>query len=265
MEHPCMPERTSYEPGTPSWVDLGTPDLDASKRFYGELFGWGVEETGTVEETGGYVFFTINGRKVAGGGPLQSENQPPAWSTYFATEDADATLAKARDAGAQPLAEPMDVMDAGRLAFLAHPAAGVLGLWQAGRHQGAELVNEPGAVTWNELLTRDPDGAKQFLQTVFGLTPVDQEMGRGITYTILNVGDSGVAGLFRMPPSVPEQAPAWWQVYFEVPDTDAAVARTTELGGSVMMEPMDMEGVGRMAALSDPHGASFSVIASVPR
>ena len=260
-----MPERTAYEPGTPSWVDLATPDLEASKRFYGDLVGWAVEETGTPEETGGYVFFTLNGRKVAGGGPLQDPNQPPAWATYFATEDADATVAKAREAGAQPLVEPMDVMDAGRLAVLAHPDAGIFGIWQAGRHKGAELVNEPGAVTWNELLTPDPDGAKQFLQTVFGLTPVDQDMGGGISYTILNLGDTGVAGLFRMPSGMPEGTPAFWQVYFEVADADATVARARKLGGSVMMDPMDMEGVGRMAALSDPHGAAFSVIKSVPR
>jgi uncharacterized protein len=260
-----MPERTAYEPGTPSWVDLGTPDLDASKRFYAELFGWDVEETGTLEETGGYVFFTLNGRKVAGGGPLQDPNQPPAWSTYFATADADATVATAREAGAQPLVEPMDVMDAGRMAILAHPAAGVLGVWQAGRHTGAELVNEPGGVTWNELLTPDPDAAKPFMQNVFGLTPVDQEMGQGMTYTILNVGETGVAGLFRTPPGMPEGTPAFWQVYFEVADADATVARARELGASVMMEPTDMEGVGRMAALTDPQGASFSIITSVPR
>jgi predicted enzyme related to lactoylglutathione lyase len=261
-----MPERTSYEPGTPSWVDLGTPDIEAATRFYGALFGWAVEATGTVEETGGYVFFTVDGRKVAGGGPLQSPDQPPSWSTYFATGDADATVAKARDLGAQPLMEPMDVMDAGRLAFLAHPAAGMFGLWQAGDHKGAELVGEPGAVTWNELLTRDPEGAKQFLQALFGLTPVDQDMGGGIKYTILNLGDAGVAGLFPMPQGVPAEAPpSFWQVYFEVADTDATVARAQELGASVMMEATTMESVGRMAALADPHGAAFSIITSVPR
>jgi uncharacterized protein len=261
-----MPERTSYEPGTPSWVDLTTPDLEGAKRFYAELLGWEVEETGTVEETGGYVFFTRNGKKVAGGGPPQGPDQPPAWATYFATADADAAVAKAKENGAQAMMEPMDVMDAGRLGFLAHPAAGMFGVWQAGRHIGAELVNEPGALTWNELLTRDTDGAKRFLQAVFGLTPVDQEMGPGMTYTILTLGDTGVGGLFSMPPGVPDEAPpAFWQVYFEVEDTDAAVARTQELGGTVLMEPMTMEGVGRMAAISDPQGAAFSVISGVER
>src|SRR4051794_17837864 len=119
-----MPERTSYEPGTPSWVDLTTSDLDAAKAFYGSLFGWGAEDV--PGDAGGYAMFSSRGHLVAGVGPQQDPNQPVVWSTYVAVESADAAAQKATDAGGQVLFGPMDVMDAGRMAVFAHPAAGFL-------------------------------------------------------------------------------------------------------------------------------------------
>jgi uncharacterized protein len=258
-----MAERTSYEPGTPSWVDLSTSDVDASARFYGALFGWDVQSAGPVEETGGYGMFTLNGKQVAGVGPIMQEGQPPAWSTYVATDDADAAAARAKEAGGMVAVEPMDVMDAGRMAFLAHPAGGFVGLWQAGRHTGAELVNEPGALTWNELHTRDVDGAKAFYAALFGWTADDQPMG-DMTYTVLNLGDNQIGGMMPMRPDVPDEVPAFWLTYFAVTDCDAAVAKAQEHGASVITPAMEIEGVGRFALLADPHGATFAVIASEP-
>jgi predicted enzyme related to lactoylglutathione lyase len=258
-----MPEQASYEPGTPSWVDLSTPDVDASGRFYGELFGWEVEAAGPAEETGGYAMFTLGGRNVAGVGPIMQEGQPTAWSTYVSTDDADAAVARGQQAGGAVMVEPMDVMDAGRMAFLAHPAGGMLGLWQPGRHTGAEVVNEPGALNWNELHTRDVDGAKAFLSAVFGWTYDDRAFGDQ-TYSIFNLGDRGVGGIISMPPGVPDEVPAYWLAYFMVADCDATVAKAQELGATSTAPAMEVEGVGRFAPLADPHGAQFAVIAGVP-
>jgi len=257
-----MPERTSYDPGTPSWVDLTTPDVDAASRFYGELFGWTTEAAGPPEETGGYAMFQLNGKNVAGVGPPQGGDQPPMWATYVSTDDADGVAAKARDAGAMVLVEPMDIMDAGRMAFVMHPAAGAIGMWQPKRHMGAQLVNEPGALTWNELQTRDPDGAKAFLSATFGWQPDDQDFG-GMTYTVLNLGDAGIGGMMRMSDEVPAEAPAFWMTYFEVADCDASAAKAQELGGAVVVQPADIPGVGRFAIITDPAGATFGVIATV--
>jgi hypothetical protein len=255
-----MPERTSYEPGTPSWADLSTPDLESTKRFYGELFGWEAQDAGPVEQTGGYAFFTLRGKRVAGVGPIMAEGQPTVWTTYFSTDSADAVADRSRAEGAQVVAEPMDVMDAGRLTIVAHPAAGIFGAWQPGEHRGAELVDEPGTMTWNELLTRDVAGARRFLEVVFGLRAEDSDMGGGRTYTVLHVGDRGVAGMMEMPAGVPAEVPAFWTVYFAVEDADATTARAVELGGTRVTEPMDIPGIGRFAGLADPHGAFFSVI-----
>jgi predicted enzyme related to lactoylglutathione lyase len=254
-----MPERTSYEPGTPSWVELGTPDPGAAKRFYNRLFGWEAEDVGPVEETGGYAFFLLRGNKVAGVSALMSEGQPTAWATYVSTDDADAAADRAAAIGAMVVAQPMDVMDAGRMAFFHHPSGGAIGVWQPSRHIGAGVVNEPGSLTWNELHTRDLDGAKAFGEAVFGWRGEDQDFA-GMTYTVAYVGESPVAGMTGMPPGMPDEVPAHWMTYFAVEDCDAAVATVEAEGGSVTMPAMDAEGVGRFAVVADPHGAQFAVI-----
>jgi predicted enzyme related to lactoylglutathione lyase len=252
-----MSERTSYAPGTPSWVDLTTTDPDAAKRFYGELFGWEAEAAGPPEETGGYAMFKLRGKLVAGVGPVMDPSQPPVWSTYVSTDDADAAVARAKAAGGQAVVEPMQVMEAGRMAFVAHPAAGFVGIWEPREHKGAELVNEPGSLTWNQLHTSDKAGAAAFYSAVFGWSLAD--FGG---MSVFNLGEDGIAGIMDMPPGSPEGGPAYWMTIFSVADTDAAVAKAGELGATVVAPPGDIEGVGRFAVLTDPQGVYFGVIAT---
>jgi uncharacterized protein len=254
-----MSERASYEPGTPSWVDLSTPDPAAAKRFYGELFGWEAEDAGPPEETGGYAMFRLRGKLIAGVSPLMSDDQPPMWATYISTDDADAVVARAKDAGGQAMFDPMDVMDAGRMCVFAHPATGAFGAWQAGNHKGAELVNEPGALTWNQLHTRDQAGAAAFYEAVFGW-----KLGDFGGMPMFSLGERGVASVGEMPPGTPDQVPAFWMTIFASADTDATAARAAELGGRVLAEPFDIEGVGRFAVLADPQGVAFGVITAPP-
>jgi uncharacterized protein len=254
-----MSERTSYEPGTPSWVDLATPDPDAAKRFYGELFGWEAVDPGPPEETGGYAMFQLRGKQIAGIGPLMSPEQPAVWSTYISTDDADAAAARAKEAGGQVIVEPMDVMDAGRMAFVMHPAGGAVGLWQPKRHTGAELVNEPGALAWNQLHTRDKAAATAFYGAVFGWTGADFG-GMGV----FNLGEAGIGGFADMPAGTPDEVPPFWMTVFGTADTDATAAKTAELGGQVASPPSDIPDVGRFAVLADPQGVYFGVISFAP-
>ncbi|HEY8082081.1 MAG TPA: VOC family protein [Solirubrobacterales bacterium] len=256
-----MSQITSYAPGTPSWVDHGSPDLDASIAFYSALFGWDVPEPENAEQTGGYRQAMKEGKPASGMMPLMQEGQPPAWTTYVSVEDADATAAAVKEAGGSVIAEPMDVMDLGRMAIFADPAGAVFGIWQPGTFAGAGVVNEHGALSWNELNTRDTEAAKAFYGVVFGWDFEDNDMGEMGTYTSLKLGDSPVGGMLDMTGrGVPEEVPAHWQVYFAVDDTDAAVEQAKQGGGSVMVEPIDIP-AGRFAILTDPHGASFAVIA----
>jgi len=256
-----MSERSSYKPGTPCWVDLGSPDLDASVEFYTALFGWQVPESENVEETGGYRRATKNGADVCGMMPLMQEGQPPAWSSYVSVADADATAANVTEAGGSVIAEPMDVMELGRMAVFADPGGAVFGIWQPGTFPGAGLVNEPGALAWNELNTRDLAGAKSFYGAVFGWDFEDVQMGENESYTTIMLGGTPIGGILDMDErSVPTEIPPHWLAYFATEDTDATVAQVNELGGSLMMGPIDLP-VGRFAILTDPHGAAFAVIA----
>jgi predicted enzyme related to lactoylglutathione lyase len=258
-----MAEVTSYAPGTPSWVDLQTSDPEGARAFYGELFGWELEVGGP--ETGNYALARLRGHNVAGlGGEPAPQGMPTAWTTYFATDDVDGTVKRITDAGGQVMIEPMDVMDQGRMAIASDPTGAVFGLWQAGKMPGASLVNEPGTLSWNELATRDLDGARRFYAAVFGHGWDDVDTGEGgPPYATFSVQGRSVGGGMQMDDSWPAQVPAHWRPYFTVDDTDAAVAAVGRLGGSVQMPPTDSP-YGRMAAVSDPQGGNFSVIQSPP-
>jgi predicted enzyme related to lactoylglutathione lyase len=244
--------------GTPCWADLMVPDRKKAMEFYGALFGWDFAE-GT-EETGFYTIALLDGRMVVGlmAAMPGQESMPAAWTVYLATSDLDKTAAAAAEAGAQVMAPPMDVMTQGRMAVLADPAGAVFGLWQAGEHTGMQVANIPGAMSWNEGMSRDFETAKAFYGNVFGYGFEDMS-APGFDYAVLTVGGEQVGGIGGLPAEVPAEVPAHWASYFTVTDTDAAVAKVVELGGSVVMPPFDSP-QGRLAAVADDQGAAFRVI-----
>jgi uncharacterized protein len=259
-EEETMSERTSYEPGTPSWVELGgIPDIEKAADFYGDLFGWDVPEPENAEQTGGYRVALLRGKSVAGMMPLMQEGQPPAWTTYVSVENADATAAKVGEAGGAVLAEPMDVMDLGRMAVFTDPTGAVIGVWQPGAFIGAEVVNESNAVVWNELNTRDPGAAKSFYGAVCGWGFEERQFENGL-YTSLKLGDDTVGGMIDITDRAPDEVPAHWLVYFAVDDVDATVAKANDSGGGVALAPFDIAEVGRIAIVKDPFGAVFAVM-----
>lgn len=253
-------EMTSYQPGTPSWVDLGTPDPEAASEFYSALFGWEVSDMGP--DAGGYRMATLGGKNVAGIGPQTQAGMPPYWTTYITSADADATTQAVRDAGGQVMVEPMDVFTSGRMAVFADPAGAPFSIWQPQDHIGAERVNETGTLCWNELQTRQVDEAKEFYTKVFGWGSETHGAGPG-SYTEWKMDGKSIAGMMPMGPHMPPQVPSHWEAYFAVDDTDEAATRVTELGGTVVMPPMDIE-PGRFAVVQDPQGATFSIIKFKP-
>lgn len=253
-----MSERTSYAPGTPCWVDLGTPDIEAAAGFYGNLFGWEVPERPESAEFGGYRRAIKGGKDIAGMMPLMQEGQPPAWTTYVAVTDAAATAAAIQEHGGTQMAEPMAVRDLGRMALFTDPEGAFFGIWEPGSFAGAELVNEPGALSWNELESRDPAAAKEFYGSVFGWQFVDHDMGEMI-YTEWQVDGKAIGGMADVNGRIPDEIPAHWMAYFGNEDTDASVAKIEELGGQVMFGPVDIP-AGRFAMVTDPFGAAFAVM-----
>ena len=240
------------------WVDLASPNVEASRKFYGQLFGWD-SQVSPDPKAGGYAIFTQKGKQVAGLGPLQNPQQPPAWATYVATEDADATAKAVREAGGQVVAPPFDVLKSGRMAVFQDPTGAFISAWQPKEMKGADVVNEPVSFTWNELNTSDIGKVKSFYQKVFGWGSETIPAGQtGPPYTEWKLkGKSIAGGMAMLPPNVPPH----WLVYFEVANADATIKKTGELGGKVMMGATDIP-QGRFAILSDPHGAAFAIITS---
>jgi uncharacterized protein len=248
---------TRWPAGTPCWVDVSVDDVPRAIAFYQALFGWDIEVGGP--EVGGYSIARKDGRIVAGIGPkMGPPGAPSAWTTYLATDDADATAAKIKGASGQLLAEPMDVMEEGRLAIAVDPAGAVFGLWQGGGTTGIGVANEPYTLTWNEQMSRDFDGSKAFYRAVFGYDYQDMS-GEGFSYAMLMVGGHEVGGIGEYPAGTPAGVPAAWTAYFAVPDADAAVAKVTELGGRVV-QPVRDSPYGRIGVVADNDSAVFSVI-----
>lgn len=186
----------TYPAGTPAWVDLASPDPDASATFYNGLFGWEAVQTADPEEAGGYRSFQLDGQSVGGLSPLFQEGQPPMWTTYVYIDDADATAAKITDAGGQLMMEPFDVLDVGRMAVFADPTGAVCAIWEPKTHTGADLKGETNSLVWNELHTRDPAKAGEFYPAVFGWEAEHMDMDGGSGYDMFKVGDR-VAGMGR--------------------------------------------------------------------
>jgi uncharacterized protein len=246
-----MPERTSYPPGTPSWVDLGSPDPLGAAGFYGSLFGWAAEMD-PRPEAGGYGMFTLDGKTVAGLGPQTNPDLPPFWAVYVTVSDADATLKNAGASGGSVVMGPLDVFDAGRMGVIQDAVGAFVSIWQPREHIGAQLVNEAGTFAWNELATGDLATARNFYTTVFGWGLEADASNE--TSAIFTVDGNVVCGAHRAGPG---ELPAW-SVWFGVGDCDEVAAKAAALGGSVVLPPNDMD-FGRGAVISDPHGATFSI------
>jgi uncharacterized protein len=280
-----MPERDGYIPGVPCWIDTSQPDPEAARDFYAGLFGWEFEDVMPPDSEGRYFIGRVRGGDVAAVGSIPEGAPPMAlWNTYIWVDSADDAAAKAVDAGGKVLMEAFDVMDAGRMAVLADPEGAAFMVWQAKQHKGARVVNEHGALNFNGLNTRDPDGARAFYGKVFGWQTLAlpggaemwtlpgygdhlEEIHPGIRKQVAEVG--GPTGFEDVVASInpigDEQpgVPAHWSVTFGTDDADATAAKARELGANVVAAPFDAPWV-RMTVLTDPQGAMFIASQFVP-
>lgn len=279
-----MPDRHEYIPGVPCWVDTSQPDPEAAVAFYSGLFGWEFENTMPEGSEGAYFIARLRGGDVAAIGSIPDGAPPMAmWNTYVWVDNANETAAKARDAGGQVMTEPFDVLDAGRMAVLADPEGAVFCVWQAKNHRGAAVVNEHGALNFNGLATRDPEGAKAFYDAVFGWETL--ALPAGLMWTLPGYGDhleenspglrqqmeqmgapDGFIDVVASLDPIAEgdsETPAHWTVTFAVDDANATAAKAGALAGEVLVGPVDAPWT-RMAVIKDPQGAIFIVSQFVP-
>ncbi len=256
-----MPKIESYDQGTPTYVDLMTPDQRAAADFYGRLFGWQTSEEPVGDDGDYYITASLEGDSVAGiaGQMPELAGHPAFWNVYLACDDVDATTAKVESAGGKVEAGPFDVMEHGRMSAIQDPTGARVNLWQAHKTVGTQRANEPGTPIWNECMTPDIPAAVAFYTEILGMGSETSDMGEAGTYTVLTNAKGRQIGGAMNPPM--EEVPPHWNVYFNVEDVDATVAQAQELGGQVVAPAFDVTGVGRMAVLADPQGAMFNLMA----
>ncbi len=250
---------TKYPQGTFCWADCTSTNVEASKPFYQALMGWSVEDM----PIGGGMFYSMyshDGENVAAISAMLPEMQeqgvPSIWNSYIAVDDVDALQEKVTELGGVVLVSPFDVFDSGRMMALQDPSGAVVSLWQAKNHIGSGLVNTPGAITWNELSTRDPQAAMDFFEGLLGWTFTDgPQPGYKFIYNKGRIN----GGIITMTEEW-EGLPPHWMVYLSVANIDESLEKVKANGGAVNTPLIDAPGTGRFAVVSDPAGAHFTTI-----
>lgn len=248
---------TQHAAGTFCWPELMTSDAPAAKKFYSGLFGWSPNDS-PMPDGGAYTMLELGGQTIGALCQRDKEEIPPHWNLYVAVNDADETAKRAASLGGTVILPPFDVMDVGRMAVIQDPTGATFSIWQARAHAGASRINEIGALSWNELMTRDTERAGAFYTELFGWRP--RAWQGAVPYTVFHLADTDgmAAGMMAMPEEM-KDVPPHWLPYFQVEDVDAAAARIRELGGAICNPPMDIPDVGRIAMIADPQGAAFAI------
>jgi predicted enzyme related to lactoylglutathione lyase len=257
-----MPEVKQFPPNTFSWPELATGDPEGAKKFYGGIMGWSFQDN-PMGPDAVYTMALKGDKNVCGlfalNEEMKAQGVPPNWLSYATVANADETASKAKTLGGTVVKGPFDVMDVGRMAVIEDPTGAVFAIWQAKKVMGSQLVNEPGALTWNELMTPDVDRAGKFYTDLFDWGSETADMG-GFDYTSFMNGERPAAGMMQIDPKTMSDVPPHWLVYFAVDDCDGAAKTIKKLGGQVVAPPRDIPEVGRFCVAVDPQGAVFSVI-----
>src|SRR5262245_9291902 len=258
----AMANVDSHAPNTFCWAELATSDPQAAKAFYTELFGWSFQDA-PGPSGGTYTMLSLRGRFAAALYQMEKEQRergiPSHWLSYVSVNDAEKTAKAAQQLGGKVMMQPFEVMQLGRMAVIADPSDAVFAIWQPKQAIGAQVIDEPGAMCWNELATRDVEGAKRFYGGVFGWGFKTDKAGP-VSYTELKVGDRSFGGILEMDPGW-GNIPPHWMPYFAVADCDQIAERAKKLRGDLKVPPTDIPNVGRFSVIQDPTGGVFAVIA----
>lgn len=264
---------TTYPAGVPCWIDTFQPDPQAAAQFYGGLLGWTFDEPVPMPDgmAGEYQTARSGGRLVAGIGQAADGFPSAVWTTYVAVGDVEATTAQAEAAGGGRIVGPAGHGGAGYVAVLTDPVGVAFGIWEAGARHGAERVNEPGAWTMSSLHTTAPDASESFYGLLFSWTmetvpdaPMafwrlhghvggesEQPMPRDVVAVLAPIGDGDLT-------------PPHWSVAITVDDVDETASSASELGGTVLLAPMETPGF-RSAVVADPQGGVVAITSPTAR
>lgn len=251
-----MTASTELAPGFFCWVDVAVADPGETHKFFTELFGWG-RRVRPTEDAHAYSIMTAHGHHVAGICEVEDAG-PSQWMSYLLVDDLEVATAKAQHLGGQILKADITIATFGKMSVVEDPSGAVFALWQSLRGETEEPRGH-GSVCWNELLTNDVEKAKNFYTQLVGWNHLPRRIG-GLDYHLFRKNEKEVCGMLGLDQKA-EQGSVW-RVYFTVDDCDEAARKVEELGGKVVQEPSDLEGVGRCALVRDPGGGIFGLLQS---
>lgn len=250
---------THYPDGVFCWIDLATTDKTGAQTFYSQLFEWDILEI-PVDENSTYTMFQIEEKNVAGMGEMPQEMQdqgmPTAWTAYIKHDNADLIAEKITAAGGTLIQPPFDVLESGRMLIGQDPIGAIFGVWQPINHKGADLVNQPNTLVWNELQTKGEEAAIAFYSQVFDWGYAKDEDN----YVTFSTNGRRQAGMIQMDENWGPEIPPNWAVYIAVEDVESMTAKARELGAAIILPPNPAGEIGTLAVLVDPQGAIFSII-----
>ena len=249
--------------GTFVWYELMTTDAQAAERFYAEVVGWTMRDSGmpgmryTLASAGEAMIGGIMGFPPEGCPP----GAQPGWLGYIAVDDVDAYAGRVKAAGGAILRDPDDIPGVGRFAVAADPYGAPFVLFRPTSTEAPPrpAPGSPGTIGWHELNAGDGPSAFAFYAGLFGWQK-DQAMDMGPmgTYQLFKADAEAIGAVMTKPPEIP--AP-FWLFYFAVDAIDAAQARVTGNGGEVLNGPMEVPGGAWIIQCRDPQGAMFALVA----
>jgi uncharacterized protein len=242
------------------WHDLMTPDVEAAKKFYGEVVGWTF-----AEQMPDYTVTLANGSGMGGimAIPENLKGMPPFWAGYIYVTDVDAACAKIKKLGGKIHREPWEVPDVGHIAVVGDPTGANFNIMQPFPQQSGSSLppsSALGAVGWNEAHVGDLDAAWKFYSEMFGWTKgTVMPMGAMGDYVLFQIEGKDIGGMMKSQEMLPMPV---WLYYFNIDGIDAAAARITKAGGKIAMGPHQVPGGQWIVSGFDPQGANFNLLSA---
>ncbi len=247
------------------WADTFLQNFQSGREFYAELFAWQFTDQYDDEQLVYSLanLSTQNGSSspaiVAGIGPCnfpKPDDMPLNWGVYIVVQELEASIDKVLAAGGKVCKEPMEVMDAGRMAVCLDSRGAVFHLWQALTHFGTEIEGVPGALCWFELVSRDVYQSMKFYHDVFGWDAVEQQTN-GKSHWRFKVDNNVIGGMHTRTDESRDQE--LWVPYFNTVELNRQLDDCSRLGGSVVFGPVSEREIGRYAVLSDLENNLFGL------
>jgi uncharacterized protein len=238
------------------WFEHVSTDAKKAQAFYGEVFGWRVQDVPMGPTP--YQMVAVGDKTVGGYTAPDDPKIPSHWISHLLVDNADAAANRVKKAGGTVQLAPTKIGEFGTMAAVADPLGGAVNLWQAAKPDDAAAdAPADGHFVWNELWTQDVARSLAFYKAVGGYTVEEMDMGPMGTYSILKSTGDSRGGVMKAPKA---DIPQMWLPYVQVANTDATVARVKKLGGEIVTEPADIPGIGRFAIFKDPTGAVLGII-----